>query len=114
MAVDRPLDPARAPQGKTSPATAASSACGSPTPTGAWTTHADDERLMVPVPSTGLADRPRYRMLDEGLITDFDGYTVPTPRAVQGLDLNRNYAAGGERTSPGRATFPGANPRPSP
>ncbi|MEZ5377063.1 MAG: M14 family metallopeptidase [Acidimicrobiales bacterium] len=79
-------------------------------PTGAWTTHADDERLMVPVPSTGLCDRPRYRMLDEGLITDFDGYTVPTPRAVQGLDLNRNYAAGWGTNIPGSGDFPGSEP----
>ncbi len=79
-------------------------------PTGAWTTHADDHRLMVPVPPTGLCDRQRYRMLDEGFVTDFDGYTVPTPRAVQGLDLNRNYAAGWGTTVTGAGDFPGSEP----
>ena len=37
---------------------------------------------------------PRYRLLHEGTITDHDGFTVPTPRPPEGLDLNRNFPAG--------------------
>ncbi len=79
-------------------------------PTGAWTTHPEDERLMVPVPPTGLTAGARYRMLDEGLLAEYDGYTIPTPRAVQGLDLNRNYAAGWGTSVPGSGDFPGSEP----
>ncbi len=66
-----------------------------PDPHGAWVTHADDERLMVPVPLDGApAGTPRYRLLDEGTVTDYDGFTIPTPNAPEGLDLNRNFPAG--------------------
>ncbi len=82
-----------------------------PDPTGAWTTHADDARLMVPVPPDGWTDgRPRYRMLTEGEIVDHDGYTVPTPRADQGLDLNRNFPAGWGTKVTGAGDFPGSEP----
>ncbi len=51
-----------------------------PDPAGAWTTHPDDVRLMIPVPLDGApAGTARYRMLDEGSIVDFDGFTIPTP-----------------------------------
>jgi hypothetical protein len=65
-------------------------------PDGAWMPHQADPRLMVPVPSDGTvpADVPRYRLLTEGVLEDHDGFTVPTPRAVEGLDLNRNFPAG--------------------
>lgn len=80
-----------------------------PDPTGAWTPHPDDARLMVPVPLDGT-DAPRYRMLDEGTIADHDGYTVPTPRPVQGLDLNRNFPAGWGTSVTGSGDFPGSEP----
>ena len=64
-------------------------------PDGAWMAHPDDERLLVPVPPDGApAGAARYRLLDEGTITDHDGFTVPTPRPPEGLDLNRNFPAG--------------------
>ena len=64
-------------------------------PDGAWVAHADDARLLVPAPPDGTAaDTPRYRLLDEGEIVDHDGFTVPKPRAPEGLDLNRNFPAG--------------------
>jgi hypothetical protein len=66
-----------------------------PDPNGGWTAHPDDPRLMVPVPPQGpTAGVARYRLLTEGTIADHDGFTVPTPRAVEGLDLNRNFPAG--------------------
>ncbi len=79
-------------------------------PTGAWTTHPDDARLMVPVPPDAVTHGPRYRMLDEGRIDDFDGYTIPRPRPVQGLDFNRNFASGWGTSVPGSGDFPGSEP----
>ena len=65
-------------------------------PNGAWIEHPDDGRVMMPVPVDGIvADGVvRYRLLDEGSIVDHDGFTIPTPRPPQGLDMNRNFPAG--------------------
>src|SRR4051812_2293509 len=64
-----------------------------PDPHGAWIEHTEDPRVMVPVPVDGIvADGvTRYRMLDEGTISDYDGFTIPTPGPAEGLDLNRNF-----------------------
>jgi hypothetical protein len=70
-----------------------------PDPDGAWTPHPEDARLLIPVPfdagpggEAGAA--PRYRLLAECRVVDHDGFTVPTPRPPEGLDLNRNFPAG--------------------
>ncbi|HSL58316.1 MAG TPA: M14 family metallopeptidase [Acidimicrobiales bacterium] len=65
-------------------------------PHGAWIEHPEDARVMVPVPVDGVVDpgTTRYRLLTEGTIVDFDGFTIPTPRAPEGLDMNRNFPAG--------------------
>ena len=65
-------------------------------PNGAWTEHPDDARVMMPVPLDGVvaAGTQRYRLLDEGTIEDYDGFTIPTPRPPEGLDMNRNFPAG--------------------
>ncbi len=81
-----------------------------PDPSGAWTIHPDEPRLMVPVPIDGVVDRPRYRMLDEGELESFDGYTVPTPRPPEALDLNRNFPAGWGTSVSGSGDFPGSEP----
>ncbi len=79
--------------------------------TGAWMAHPDDARLLVPVPAEGTsAGTTRYRLLDEGRLVDHDGFTVPTPRAVQGLDLNRNYPAGWSTSVPGAGDHPLSEP----
>ncbi len=36
----------------------------------------------------------RYRLLVEGLIDNYDGFTIPVPADTAGLDLNRNFPAG--------------------
>lgn len=80
-------------------------------PHGGWTTHPDDERLLVPVPVDGDAgDRPRYRLLMEGNLSDYDGFTIPTPRATQGLDLNRNFPAGWGTAVAGSGDHPLSEP----
>lgn len=64
-------------------------------PNGAWMRHPDDARLMVPVPAAGApGGTDRFRLLAEGVLADYDGFTVPTPRSVEGLDMNRNFPAG--------------------
>lgn len=65
-------------------------------PNGAWVAHGDDTRVMVPAPVDGIvADGvTRYRLIAEGTIEHFDGFTVPTPSAPEALDMNRNFPAG--------------------
>ncbi|HEY4331507.1 MAG TPA: M14 family metallopeptidase [Ilumatobacteraceae bacterium] len=65
-------------------------------PNGAWIGHPDEPRVMMPVPIDGVvaAEVQRYRLLTEGTISDFDGFTIPTPRPPEGLDMNRNFPAG--------------------
>lgn len=67
-----------------------------PDPNGAWIEHADEARVMVPVPVDGIAadGAQRYRLLEEGTIADFDGFTISTPHPPEGLDMNRNFPAG--------------------
>lgn len=82
-----------------------------PDPDGAWTVSSDDPRLLVPVPPDGLPDgTPRYRVMYEGEIVDHDGFTVPTPRAPEGLDLNRNFPAGWSTTVLGSGDHPLSEP----
>jgi hypothetical protein len=82
-----------------------------PDPDGPWVTHPDDARLLIPIPPTGAADGVvRYRVLDEGVIEDFDGFSVPSPRAPEGLDLNRNYPAGWGPKVPGAGDHPLSEP----
>ena len=64
-------------------------------PDGAWIEHDEDVRVMVPVGPLGAPrGKTRYRLLDEGLLENFDGFTIPMPRDPAGLDLNRNFPAG--------------------
>jgi hypothetical protein len=79
-------------------------------PDGAWVEHPDDPRVMIPVPLNGLTDRPRYRLLTEGRVVDFDGFTIPTPRDPSGLDLNRNFPAGWSTTVTGSGDHPMSEP----
>lgn len=64
-------------------------------PNGAWMVSSLDSRLMAPVPPEGTEPGvPRYRLLYEGEMVDHDGFTMPTPRPPQRLDMNRNFPAG--------------------
>jgi len=66
---------------------------------GAWVEHPKDSRVMIPVDHTDSpfqatefnGDIRRYRILTEGFIDNFDGFTIPTPRKSAGLDLNRLF-----------------------
>jgi hypothetical protein len=51
-----------------------------------------------------------YRVLTEGVLADFDGFTIPLPRAVEGLDMNRNFPAGWGTGVPGSGDHPLSEP----
>jgi hypothetical protein len=66
-----------------------------PDTNGAWMESAADARIMRPVPFEGAeSSTARYRLLYEGEVVDHDGFTIPTPRPPEGLDMNRNFPAG--------------------
>ncbi|HAY66662.1 MAG TPA: carboxypeptidase, partial [Acidimicrobiaceae bacterium] len=80
-------------------------------PDGQWMPHPDDARLLIPVlPQGPPAGTPRYRVLAEGTIESYDGFTVPKPRPPEGLDMNRNYPAGWGTTVPGSGDHPLSEP----
>ena len=82
-----------------------------PDPDGAWTAHPDDDRVMVPVPPEGVAPGTRrYRLLSEGRVHDYDGFTIPTPHDPSGLDLNRNFPAGWSTSVTGSGDHPLSEP----
>jgi hypothetical protein len=82
-----------------------------PDPDGAWIEHAEEPRVMVPVGPLGAPQgATRYRLLDEGVLEHFDGFTVPTPRDPAGLDLNRNFPAGWSTTVTGSGDHPMSEP----
>jgi hypothetical protein len=83
-----------------------------PDPHGAWVEHPDEPRVMMPVPVDGIvpAGTRRYRLLAEGTIDDHDGFTVPTPRPPEALDLNRNFPAGWGTSVRGAGDHPLSEP----
>ena len=80
-------------------------------PNGAWMPSHTDARIMCQVPVEGAATGvARYRLLDEGDVMDHDGFTVPTPSPVEGLDMNRNFPAGWGTTVRGSGDHPLSEP----
>src|SRR5512136_1236938 len=82
-----------------------------PDPNGTWKPHPDDPRLMIrrdPAEAGGMY----YRLLTEGCLKDYDGVTIQTRTPKEGLDLNRNFAAGWrpENDQPGAGPFPASEP----
>jgi Zinc carboxypeptidase len=81
-------------------------------PDGSWMPHPEDARLLIPVPPSGPppGTTTRYRVLDEATVVDHDGFTVPTPRPPEGLDLNRNFPAGWSTVVTGAGDHPLSEP----
>ncbi len=79
---------------------------------GAWIPHPDDLRVMTPVPADGIVAPgvTRYRLLSEGTIEGYDGFTVPLPRAPEALDMNRNFPADWGITTRGAGDHPLSEP----
>jgi murein tripeptide amidase MpaA len=80
-------------------------------PDGGWKVSAHDPRLLrrrAPDEYGGTY----YRVYTEGLIRNYDGYTVKLAPPKQGLDFNRNfpYAWEPEAKQRGAGPFPGSEP----
>ena len=82
-----------------------------PDANGAWTTHPDDRRLLVPRAPDDL-DGDFYRVLPEGTIRNWDGVTIPIAPLLEGLDLNRQWPAewAPEGEQQGAGPYPGSEP----
>ncbi len=64
-----------------------------PDANGNWKCHPTEPRLMVARDPDEYGGT-YYRLMPEGTLRDYDGYTVKVNRDKQGLDLNRNFPAG--------------------
>ena len=62
-------------------------------PNGNWKCHSTEPRLMVARNPTEYGGT-YYRMLPEGTMLDYDGFSIKVNKDRQGLDLNRNFPAG--------------------
>ncbi|MEP7275978.1 MAG: M14 family metallopeptidase [Betaproteobacteria bacterium] len=63
-----------------------------PDANGLWKSHPDEPRLLVrrdPAETGGTY----YRVLPEGRLSGYDGFTLKIKKRPQGLDLNRNFPA---------------------
>ena len=63
-----------------------------PDPHGPYRKHPDEPRLMVPR-APGEFGGEYYRVVPEGLLTNWDGLTIHVNKDKEGLDLNRNFPA---------------------
>jgi murein tripeptide amidase MpaA len=61
-------------------------------PNGLWKPHPQEPRMMVRREPTEVGGS-YFRLLPEGTIKDYDGFTLKVKKPAQGLDLNRNYPA---------------------
>jgi murein tripeptide amidase MpaA len=61
-------------------------------PNGTYKCHPDDARLMVPREPEDISGS-FYRLMPEGTLINFDGFTVKVNKDKEGLDLNRNFPA---------------------
>jgi murein tripeptide amidase MpaA len=61
-----------------------------PDPNGLWKAHPDEPRLLIrrdPTETGGIY----YRLVPEGHVEGYDGFTLRVKKRPQGLDLNRNF-----------------------
>ena len=82
-----------------------------PDSNGLWKDHPEQPGLLVrrdPVESGGTY----YRVLPEGTMEDWDGFTLRVKKRKEGLDLNRNFPAGWrqEFEQLGAGPFPASEP----
>jgi murein tripeptide amidase MpaA len=80
-------------------------------PNGLWKEHPEQPGLMIrrdPVETGGTY----FRVLPEGSVEGWDGYTLRMKKAKQGLDLNRNFPASWrqEFEQVGAGPFPASEP----
>jgi murein tripeptide amidase MpaA len=78
---------------------------------GSWKKHHADSRLMVPR-EIGEFGGEYFRILPEGTLEDYDGYTIQVRPPAQGLDLNRNFPSywRPEHQQKGAGPYPASEP----
>ena len=59
-------------------------------PNGLWKAHPQEPRLMIRREPTEVGGT-YYRILPEGSLESYDGFTLKVKKRKQGLDLNRNF-----------------------
>lgn len=82
-----------------------------PDPHGPWKKHAGDPRLMV-ARAPGEFGGDYYRVIPEGMLTNWDGLTITANPDREGLDLNRNFPSGWrhEAEQVGAGDYPASEP----
>jgi murein tripeptide amidase MpaA len=80
-------------------------------PHGTWKKHAQQPRLMVPR-TPGEFGGEYYRILPEGSVSGFDGFTLKIKPSTQRLDLNRNFPSywRQEHEQKGAGGYPASEP----
>jgi murein tripeptide amidase MpaA len=80
-------------------------------PNGAWAISEQEPRLMRPR-EPGETGGAYYRVMQEGLLHNFDGLTMRPRRRKEGLDLNRNFPSAWrqEHEQQGAGPFPTSEP----
>jgi murein tripeptide amidase MpaA len=82
-----------------------------PDPHGPYKKHPDEPRLMV-ARAPGEFGGEYYRLIPEGLLTNWDGVSIHVNKDKEGLDLNRNFPAywRQEFEQPGAGPYPTSEP----
>lgn len=80
-------------------------------PNGTWKSHPEESRLMIrrdPIETGGTY----YRLLPEGRLTNYDGFTIKVLPPKENLDLNRNFPMEwkGEGEQSGAGPYPTSEP----
>jgi murein tripeptide amidase MpaA len=78
---------------------------------GAWKVAPDDPRIMISREPDEF-DGTYYTVLPEGMIRNYDGYSVKVAPRLEGMDFNRNYPHlwAPEGTQKGAGEFPFSEP----
>ena len=76
-------------------------------PSGNWKAYEKDPRLMIPRDPIEVGGT-YYRLVPEGRLKNFDGYTIKVNPPKEGLDFNRNFPSGWRQQN----EQPGAGPYP--
>ena len=79
---------------------------------GAWKTHPDEPRLMIPREPDDPPGGAYYRLLPEGRIQNYDGVLIEMAPRLQGLDLNRQFPVYWEPNEQGAGLYPTSEPEP--
>jgi hypothetical protein len=81
-------------------------------PNGAWKAYAADPRILIPREPDDPPGGDYFRLLQEGLIQNYDGVLIKSAPPVEGLDLNRQFPVHWEPAEQGAGHYPTSEPEP--